>query len=192
MKLSKMQQKEKLTKKLGKRKKKNMQSKWRCTRKIELQKKFCVIRLRWSGEGAAATGAGASTAHRSTPQRDLTPQPSHGATTASVLKPPSPPQSHPPSNAAASSAWPPAFHGPISSLFLFYPIIPMQQMLPHPTRFTHHNGNPAWLPQMGMVGGSDIKPRAEFTGGQLLAQDSASTALHSHGMTTCHGSSWAP
>ena len=61
------------------------------------------------------------------PQRDLTPPPSHGATTASMLRPLSPsrlPQSHLPSKAAASNVWLPAFHGPANSPFCSIPLWP--------------------------------------------------------------------
>ena len=51
----------------------------------------------------------------------------------------------------------------------------MQQMLHHPMGFTHYNDNPAWLPQMGMADGSNVRPGAEFISGRLLAQDRAST-----------------
>ena len=89
-----------------------------------------------------------------------------------------------------SSTWALQFHGPPNSPFLFNPVMAMQQMLPHATEFIH-NGNLAWLPQVGMTVGSDVKPSVEFTGGQFLAPDRAITTPQRHEMTTRQGNSWA-
>ena len=91
------------------------------------------------------------------------------------LSPPRIFHDHPSSQEMVSTAWALHFHGSLNSSFLFNPVMAMQQMLPHPTGFTH-NGNPAWLPQVGMTGGSDVRPAAEFIGGRFLAPDRASTA----------------
>ena len=111
-----------------------------------------------------------------------------------MLCPLSPPRilhHHPSSQAMVSTAWAPQFHGSPNSPFLFNPVMAMQYMLPHPTGFTH-NGDPAWLPQVGRTIGSDVRPAAKFTGGRFLAPDMATTAPERHRMTTWQGSSRAP
>ena len=151
-----------------------------------------------AGEVAEAGAEGAydlvatASAYRPPPWTSTSPPRDTNHVTAMVrpLSPPCMMQVHPSSQAMVSTAWAPQFHGPPNSPFLFNPVMAMQQMLPHPMGFTH-NSNRAWLPQVGMTAGSDVRPAAEFTGGRFLAPDRASTTPQRHGMTTWHGSSWA-
>ena len=137
--------------------------------------------------GTAVVDGGSAAVHRGTCTRPCTSaSPPRDPNVHAMLRSISPPRifdDHPSSQEMVSTAWAPHFHGSLNSSFLFNPVMAMQQMLPHPTRFTH-NDNPAWLPQVDMTSGSDVRSAAEFTGGRFLAPDRASSAPQRHGMST--------
>ena len=148
----------------------------------------------WEGGTVALDGGSTAVDKGACRQPSTGPSPPRDPNVHAMLRLISPPRifdDHPSSQEMVSTTWAPHFHGSLNSSFLFNLVMAMQQMLPHPTGFTH-NGNPAWLPQVDMIGGSDVKPAVEFTGGRFLAPDRASSAPERHGMTTWQGSSWAP
>ena len=101
-----------------------------------------------AGEGASDSITSANCTHCRSPLVGGTSPSSHSIASPSLPRPPSSPriiQVHPPSAIMVSTKCAPPFHGLVNSPFLFNPVMAMQQMLPHSTRFIH-NGNAVWLP----------------------------------------------
>ena len=63
------------------------------------------------------------------------------------------------------------------------PMLGMPHMFHHPL-LSHHNGNSPWAPQISMPGTGDVRGAPNFQGGQLLAEDMATSGSHRDGLGT--------